>query len=36
VESLGEVQGRIRKKVVAVLKRSGQQAPLKVVYFKVE
>jgi type II secretory pathway component PulK len=36
VESQGEVHGRIRKKVVAVLKRSGPQAPLKVVYFKVE
>jgi type II secretory pathway component PulK len=36
VESQGEVHGRIRKKVVAVLKRSGQQAPPKVVYFKVE
>jgi general secretion pathway protein K len=36
VESQGEVRGRIRKKIVAVLKRSGQQAPLDVVYFKVE
>jgi general secretion pathway protein K len=36
VESQAEVRGRIRKKIVAVLKRSGQQAPLEVEYFKVE
>jgi type II secretory pathway component PulK len=36
VESQGEVGGRIKKKIVAVLKRSGQEAPMKVVYFKVE
>jgi general secretion pathway protein K len=36
IESQGEVGGRIKKKIVAVLKRSGQEAPMKVVYFKVE
>jgi type II secretory pathway component PulK len=36
IESQGEVGGRIKKKIVAVVKRSGQQAPMKVVYFKVE
>jgi general secretion pathway protein K len=36
VEVQGEVGGRIKKKIVAVLKRSGQQTPMKVVYFKVE
>jgi type II secretory pathway component PulK len=36
VESQGEVGGRIKKKIVAVLQRSGQQTPIKVVYFKVE
>jgi type II secretory pathway component PulK len=36
VEVQGEVGGRIKKKIVAILKRSGQQTPMKVVYFKVE
>ena len=36
VEVQGEVGGRIKKKIVAVLKRNGQQTPMKVVYFKVE
>ena len=36
IESQGEVGGRIKKKIIAVVKRSGQQAPMKVVYFKVE
>jgi general secretion pathway protein K len=36
IESQGEVGGRIKKKIVAVVKRSGQQTPMKVVYFKVE
>jgi general secretion pathway protein K len=36
IEAQGEVGGRIKKKIIAVVKRSGQQAPMKVVYFKVE
>jgi type II secretory pathway component PulK len=36
VESQGEVGGRIKKKVVAVLQRNGQQTLPSVVYFKVE
>jgi type II secretory pathway component PulK len=36
VEAQGEVGGRIKKKIIAVLKRGGQQEPMKVVYFKVE
>jgi type II secretory pathway component PulK len=36
VEAQGEVGGRIKKKIVAVLQRGGQQALPNVVYFKVE
>jgi type II secretory pathway component PulK len=36
VESQGEINGRIKKKIVAVLQRGGQQALPTVVYFKVE
>jgi general secretion pathway protein K len=36
LESQGEVGGRIKKKIVAVVKRGEQQAPMKVVYFKAE